>query len=39
MLQLIKNLEWITQGSNISILTDADVDNGSIIFKQQPKQK
>jgi len=32
MLQLIKNLEWITQGANISILTDADVDNGSMIF-------
>jgi len=32
MLQLIKNLEWITQGANITILTDADVDNGSMIF-------
>jgi hypothetical protein len=33
MLQLIKNLKWITQGSNITTLTDADVDNGSTIFK------
>jgi hypothetical protein len=32
MFQLIRNLKSITQGSNISILTDADVDNGSIIF-------
>jgi hypothetical protein len=32
MLQLVKNLKWITQGSNITILTDADVDNGSMIF-------
>jgi len=32
MFQLIRNLKSITQGSNISILTDTDVDNGSIIF-------
>ena len=32
MFQLIRNLKSITQGSDISILTDADVDNGSIIF-------
>ena len=32
MFQLIRNLKLITQGSDISILTDADVDNGSIIF-------
>jgi hypothetical protein len=32
MFQLIRNLQSITQGSNISILTDTDVDNGSIIF-------
>jgi hypothetical protein len=32
MFQLIRNLKSITQGSNITILTDADVDNGSMIF-------
>lgn len=30
MLQLLSNLKWITQQSNITVLTDADVDNGSI---------
>jgi hypothetical protein len=33
MLQLVSNLKWITQQSNITILTDADVDNGSIFAK------
>jgi hypothetical protein len=37
MLQLIKSLKWITQGSNITILTDADVDNGSMIFNRTTK--
>jgi hypothetical protein len=37
MLQLIKSLKWITQGSNIMILTDADVDNGSMIFNRTTK--
>jgi hypothetical protein len=32
MLQLVSNLKWITQQSNITILTDADVDNGSIFI-------
>src|SRR5690348_17712377 len=30
MLQLLSNLKWITQQSNITVLTDADVDNGYI---------
>lgn len=34
MLELVKNLKWITQGANITILTDADVDNGSMIFEK-----
>jgi hypothetical protein len=33
MLQLVSNLKWITQQSDITILTDADVDNGSIFAK------
>ncbi|HET7389400.1 MAG TPA: N,N-dimethylformamidase beta subunit family domain-containing protein, partial [Nitrososphaeraceae archaeon] len=33
MLQLVGNLKWITQKSNITVLTDADVDNGSIFAK------
>lgn len=30
MLSLLKNLKFITPDSNITVLTDADVDNGSI---------
>ena len=33
MLQLVGNLKWITQQSNITVLTDVDVDNGSILAK------
>ena len=35
MLQLAGNLKWITQKSNITVLTDADVDNGSIFAKNR----
>jgi len=35
MLQLVGNLKWITQKSNITVLTDADVDNGSIFAKNR----
>jgi hypothetical protein len=34
MLELVKNLKWITQGANIAIITDVDVDNGSMIFEK-----
>ena len=30
MLNLLSNLKWLTQDSNITVLTDADVDEGSI---------
>jgi hypothetical protein len=30
MLSLLKNLKFITPDSNITVLTDVDVDNGSI---------
>jgi hypothetical protein len=33
MLQLVGNLKWITQQSNITVLSDADVDSGSIFAK------
>jgi hypothetical protein len=36
MLQLIKNLKWITQGANITVLTDVDVDNDFIFTKNGP---
>ena len=36
MLQLIKNLKWIAQGANITVLTDADVDNDLIFTKNRP---
>jgi hypothetical protein len=32
MVYLLKNIKWLTPQSNITLLTDADVDNG-IIFK------
>jgi N,N-dimethylformamidase beta subunit-like, C-terminal len=33
MLKLIANLKWIAPESNVTVLTDADVDNGSIFTK------
>jgi N,N-dimethylformamidase beta subunit-like protein len=33
MLKLIANLKWIAPESNVTLLTDADVDNGSIFTK------
>jgi hypothetical protein len=36
MLQLVKNLKWITQGVIITVLTDADVDNDLIFTKNGP---
>jgi hypothetical protein len=33
MLNLLNNLKWLTQDSNIIVLSDADVDNGSIFDK------
>jgi hypothetical protein len=33
MLNLLSNLKWLTQDSNITILSDADVDEGSIFKK------
>lgn len=33
MLKLIANIKWIAPQSNITVLTDADVDNGSIFTK------
>ena len=35
MLELVENLKWVTQGANITILTDADVDNGAIFEKNR----
>jgi hypothetical protein len=33
MLQLVGNLKWITQQSSITVLSDVDVDSGSIFAK------
>jgi hypothetical protein len=33
MLSLLRNLKWLTGDSNITVLTDTDVDNGSIFTK------
>lgn len=33
MLNLLNNLKWLTQDSNITVLSDAAVDNGSIFDK------
>lgn len=33
MLYLLNNLNWLTPKSNITVLTDADVDSGSIFMK------
>jgi len=35
MLNLLSNLKWLTQDSNISVLSDADVDEGSIFKKNK----
>ena len=37
MLQLLNNLKWITRESNITVLTDADVDAGLIFAKNNIK--
>jgi N,N-dimethylformamidase beta subunit-like, C-terminal len=33
MLYLLNNLKWLTPDTNITVLTDADVDSGSIFMK------
>jgi N,N-dimethylformamidase beta subunit-like, C-terminal len=33
MLKLIANLKWVAPESNVTVLTDANVDNGSIFSK------
>lgn len=33
MVYLLKNIKWLTSQSNITLLTDADVDNGTIFKK------
>ena len=35
MLNLLSNLKWLTQDSNITVLSDADVDEGSIFQKNK----
>ena len=33
MVYLLENIKWLTPQSNITLLTDADVDNGTIFKK------
>jgi hypothetical protein len=35
MIYLLNNLNWLTPKSNITVLTDADVDGGSIFMKNE----
>ena len=35
MLKLLSNLKWLTQDSNITVMSDADVDEGSIFKKNK----
>ena len=35
MVYLIKNIKWLTSQPNITLLTDADVDNGAIFEKNK----